>query len=345
LKLVVIDGSYGEGGGQILRTSVALSAITGIPVRVINIRKKRSNPGLRNQHITAIKAVAEVSGAKVDGLRLGSTEITFYPGSPKPGKYFFDVGTAGSVTLVLQSLLPVLTLIEGSFEVKIRGGTDVPWSPPIDYFRSVIKPLLQYMGFNFDLELRTRGFYPKGGGEIIVKGAGARLRPIILNERGALLEVGASIWLYNLPEHIAERMKRTLMLEGYNAFKVTPRVTIDKGRSLSPGTGAVIYAKFEKTVLGADKLGEKGVRAETVAKECVESLKREVFSGATLDIHAADQLPPFMVLAHGESLYKVREITNHARTNLWVISQFLGDLYSIRSIEKSLYEVRIRGKL
>ena len=344
MRPIIIDGSYGEGGGQILRTSVALSAITGAPVKVINIRKKRSNPGLRNQHITAIKAVAEISRAKVEGLRIGSTEIVFYPGEPKPGKFFFDVGTAGSVTLVLQSVLPVLTLTDGQFEVKIRGGTDVPWSPPIDYFKYILKPLLHQMGFEFEVEVKNRGFYPRGGGEIIIRGEGAQLRAMQLKERGRLLEIGASIWLYNLPEHIAERMKRTLMIHAYNAFKETPKVVIDRGRSLSPGTGVVMYARFERTVLGSDRLGEKGVRAETVAQECVEKLRKEVSSEATLDIHAADQMPTFMVLAKGESSYKVREITNHARTNLWVISQFLGDVYYIKELKESLYEIRIRGK-
>ena len=343
MKPLVIDGSYGEGGGQILRTSVALSAITGTPVEVINIRKKRSSPGLRNQHITAIKAVAEISRAKVEGLRLGSTKIIFYPGVPRPGKFFFDVGTAGSVTLVLQSILPVLTLVDGSFEVKIRGGTDVPWSPPIDYFRYVLKPILHMMGFDFDVEIRSRGFYPKGGGEIVVRGDGCELRSISIKDRGKLLEIGASIWLYNLPDHIAERMKRTIMVHGYNTFKETPKVFIDKGRSLSPGTGVVMYTRFEKTVLGADRLGEKGVRAETIASECVDLLKREYLSGATLDVHASDQLPVFMTLALGESFYKVRELTNHARTNLWVISQFLGEVYRIKKVEESLYEVRITG--
>jgi len=344
MKPLLIDGSYGEGGGQILRTSIALSAITGVPIKIVNIRKKRKNPGLRNQHITSIKAVASVCGAKVEGLRLGSTEVTFYPQSPKPGKYFFDVGTAGSVTLVLQSLLPVLSIIDGNFEVKIRGGTDVPWSPPIDYLRYVLRPILSMMGFDFEIEIRSRGFYPAGGGEIIIKGEGSKLKSVLLEERGKLVEIGASIWLYNLPDHILERMRRTLMVRAYNAFKITPKVCTDVGKSLSPGTGVVLYAQFEKTILGADRLGEKGVRAETVAIECVNKLEREVNSKATLDIHAADQVQIFMSLANGTSSYITRELSNHAQTNMWVISKFLGNIFESIKFDTGEYLVKIAGK-
>lgn len=344
MKPLLIDGSYGEGGGQILRTSIALSAITGVPVRVINIRKKRRNPGLRNQHITSIKAVATVCGAKVEGLKLGSTEVTFYPRSPRSGKYFFDVGTAGSITLVLQSLLPVLSTIDGDFEVKIRGGTDVPWSPPIDYLRYVLRPILGMMGFNFEIVIRSRGFYPAGGGEVIVTGEGSKLKSTSIEERGKLVEIGASMWLYNLPEHILERMRRTLMVRAYNAFKITPKVSTDVGKSLSPGTGVVLYAQFEKTILGADRLGEKGVRAETVAIECVNKLEKEVNSKATLDIHAADQVQVFMSLANGTSSYITRELSNHAQTNMWVISKFLGDIFDSRKFDTGEYLIRIVGK-
>jgi len=344
MRPLLIDGSYGEGGGQILRTAIALSAITGTPIKIINIRKKRKNPGLRNQHLTSIKAVATICGAKVDGLRLGSTEVAFYPQSPRPGKYFFDVGTAGSITLVIQSLLPVLSLIDGAFEVKIRGGTDVPWSPPVDYLKYVLRPILSMMGFGFEIDVISRGFYPAGGGEVIIRGEGGKLTGIRLEERGRLLEVGASIWLYNLPGHILERMKRTLMVRAYNAFKMTPKINIDVGKSLSPGTGVVLYAKFEKTILGADYLGEKGVRAETVAIECVNKLEKELNSKATLDIHAADQVQLFMSLANGTSTYITRELSNHAQTNMWVITQFLGEIFESRKIDSGEYLIKISGK-
>ncbi len=322
--MIEVDGSYGEGGGQILRLSVALSAITGNPVRIYNIRAKRRNPGLSYQHLTAIRAVAQVCNARVMGAELRSKELEFYPGRIRGGRYFFDVGTAGSVFLVLQSLLPVLIFAKEESHVKIRGGTDVPKAPPADYFSNVFLRLLRKVGVETDLKLIRRGFYPRGGGEIEI-----RIKPcekiegISLEERGNLKQILGKIWLYSLPDHIAERMKREAMLRTYNSFKVTPKIWVEKGRSLSPGTGIAMWAEYENTILGSDSLGERGKRAEQVARECVDTLFELHSSPATLDTHASDQLLIFLSLASSPSKFISRKLSNHASTCIWLLQKFL----------------------
>ncbi|MCS7099566.1 MAG: RNA 3'-terminal phosphate cyclase, partial [Sulfolobales archaeon] len=168
LSMLEIDGSFGEGGGQILRTAVALSAITGTDIRVVNIRARRPEPGLKRQHLTGILAAAEMCNAVVEGAQVGSTEVVFKPGSIRGGEYRFDVGTAGSVTLVLQTLLPIAAFADSPVAIEVSGGTDVPWSPPVDYLRYVVKPHLERLGYAFGVELVRRGHYPRGGGLVRV---------------------------------------------------------------------------------------------------------------------------------------------------------------------------------
>ncbi len=322
--MIEIDGSYGEGGGQILRLSVALSAITGKPVRIYNIRAKRRNPGLSYQHLTAIKALAEVCKAKTVGVELRSKELEFYPGKLRGGKYFFDVGTAGSVFLVMQSLLPALIFAERESVIKLRGGTDVPKAPPADYFVNVFSRLLEKMGIKMEVKVLRRGFYPKGGGEVLVKVFPVHeISGLKLEERGELRKVEGRIWLYSLPDHIGERMKREAMILTYNLMKVTPKLLIEKGSSISPGTGIVMWGEYESTIIGADSLGKKGKRAEEVARECVSMLNEHHRSKATLDINAADQLLIFMALAKSPSSFVTLRLTSHTSTCMWLIRKFV----------------------
>ncbi|MEM2757242.1 MAG: RNA 3'-terminal phosphate cyclase, partial [Sulfolobales archaeon] len=211
MNYVIVDGSVGEGGGQILRTSVALSSILMKPIKVVNIRAKRRNPGLQNQHITAVKAAAEITNATVEGLYLKSTEITFTPKKLKPGRYSFDIGTAGSTTLVLQTLLPILLFMPGETEVEIIGGTDVPWSPPIDYLKNIMLHYIRLLGAEVEVKLLRRGHYPSGGGIVVAKVVNppAKLRPIKMLERGELVRINGISHCVKLPKHVAERQAKT----------------------------------------------------------------------------------------------------------------------------------------
>ena len=206
--MLEVDGSHGEGGGQLLRMAVALSVLTEQPIRVARIRAGRKNPGLAAQHATAVGALAKMCDAKVDGLRIGSSTITVQPGKIRPGAYSFDVGTAGSVTLVLQALIPVAAAASGPVRLRVVGGTDVPWSPPADFFARVFLPLLRRVGGRVEVEVMRRGYYPRGGGivETVVQPT-REWSPLEFTELGKVERVRGIAHVANLPEEIPRRMK------------------------------------------------------------------------------------------------------------------------------------------
>ncbi len=331
-RIVEIDGSYGEGGGQILRTAVALSAVSGIPVRIFNIRAKRRNPGLRPQHLTAIRALAEITGARVEGARVGSMEVYFEPGRIRGGRYYFDVGTAGSISLVLQALLPVLAYADSPVYLTIRGGTDVKMAPLIDYVREVLIRLLDKFGYTVRLRVRRRGHYPRGGGivdiEIPVPPRG--FRPVRLVDRGRLEGVEGRSHAVKLPRHVAERQAAAASRLIRSALGVEPRIEVEwyepsRDPHLGPGSGIVVWALFEGSVMGGDALGERGKRAEIVGEEAAQKLVEDVRSGAAVDRYASDMLPVYMALAEGESEYTGARLTSHARTVFWLLQRFFPD--------------------
>ncbi|MHC1601407.1 MAG: RNA 3'-terminal phosphate cyclase [Candidatus Nezhaarchaeales archaeon] len=319
--LVEIDGSMLEGGGQILRMSIALSAVTGVPIKVFNIRAKRKDPGLKAQHMTAIKAVASLVDAEVKGLALKSQELFFKPRTIKSGNFKFDVGTAGSTTLVLQSLLPAAAFAPSKVHVEVIGGTDNPLAPPVDYIDSVLRPLVAKMGYAFEVNVLRRGFYPKGGG--IVRASTSpvvKLMPIKLEEQGDVKIVRGISYSSRLPDHIARRMANSASRILKNAgLDVEIKLEIlQPGHpkcALNPGCGIVLWAETTKgLVLGADSLGEIGKPAEKVGEEAARKLLDEINGGATVDRHAADQLIVYMTLADGESIIKTSELTMHTLT-------------------------------
>jgi RNA 3'-phosphate cyclase len=344
--MLEIDGSYGEGGGQILRTAVSLSSITQKPIRITNIRAKRSNPGLNYQHMASIKSVAKLCEAEAIDVQKGSTQIEFHPKKIRGGRYHFDILTAGSTTLVLQAcLLPSLFASEPT-RFTITGGTDVKWSPPIDYFKNVFTPILHKMGAEISIFMGRRGHYPKGGGEItvLVKPI-SNLEPLELKERGELKNIKGLAHVSNLPNKIAQRMKRTALLKlvDYKDVDVSEEHhPMDKDPAPGVGTGIVLWAIYENTVLGANGLGEKGVPAERVGQVACENLLKEMSSSATLDVHAADQFLPFMALAKGESVFTTRELSDHAKTNIWLVEKFLDVKFKVEQ-KDGLEEVRVRS--
>lgn len=344
--MIEIDGSHGEGGGQILRTAVSLSSLTKKSVRIVNIRANRPNPGLNYQHITAINSVAELCNADMEGVSKGSAKIEFHPHDIKGGKFHFDILTAGSTTLVLQaSLLPSLFAAKRS-EFTITGGTDVKWSPPVDYLRFVFAPILHKMGANVNIVVRRRGHYPKGGGEIIARVKPAKkLLALTLEDRGVLKAIKGISHVSNLPQNISKRMKRTalLILVGYKNVNISEEYyPQDKDPAQGVGAGTVLWANYTNTILGANGFGEKSIPSERVGQTVVENLVTEMNSRATLDVHAADQFLPYMALAKGESVFLVRELTKHAKTNMWLIKQFLDVKFELKEKDGAM-EVRVNG--
>lgn len=329
---LVIDGSYGEGGGQILRSALALSAITGRPVQIENIRAGRKNPGLAAQHLTGVRALAAVCQAGVTGDRPGSQKLTFVPGRPpQAGDYVFDVaegregGSAGAATLVLQTVLLPLALTSGDSNLVIRGGTHVAWSPPFDYVADVWLPTVARMGIMATTELTTWGWYPVGQGELraAVHGLanGQGLSPLMLVERGELHRVWGRAVAANLPAHIPQRMADracSLLREAGIDARVEPL----RVRAACAGAGIFLTAEYENVRAGFNALGEKGKSSETVAEEAVAAVLAHRASGGTLDEHLADQIILPLALAEGTSRFSVERVSRHLSTNAWVVEQF-----------------------
>lgn len=324
--MIVIDGSYGEGGGQILRTSVALSVITGKPVKIIKIRANRPNPGLRPQHLHGILALKELSNAKVKGAEVGSTALEFIPGKTEPKHIRVPVKTAGSITLVLQALLPAMAFTGGSFE--ITGGTDVPWSPPVDYLKNVTLFALEKMGLKVELELKRRGHYPKGGG--LVTGRvepWEERKPLVALEWGRIERFGGISHATNLPAHVAERQAKAAKERLEDLYSAPAEIETEVSRSLGPGSGIVVWAETDSLRLGGDALGKRGKPAEAVGREAADELIEALTLRKATDKFLGDQLIPFLAFAGGE--IGVTEITNHLVTNVWVVEQFLGKTFEV----------------
>ena len=326
--MIKIDGSCLEGGGQILRTSIALSAITGKPVTVDNIRAGRPKPGMSAQHLAAVKAAAEMCSAKLEGATLRSTKITFNPGKIKGGSYRFDVGTAGAITLVLQALVPIACYAEKPSLLTITGGTDVSWSPTIDFFQHVFCDCAKQLGLNIEVKIPQRGFYPKGGGTVKIKIEPAKPKPINIVKQGKLEKI-------DLHAVTSESLRKAQvcerMIEGFKS--VCPEKNISEHisyvKALSPGANLHAHAHHENLKLASTVVGKRGVPAESVGKECARKLAEEMRSGATVDHRLADQLMIFMALASGNSEIKTSRISNHIKTNKYVIEQFLPARFKI----------------
>ncbi len=349
--VVEIDGSMGEGGGQILRTAVALSAVLGIPIRVYNIRARRKNPGLRPQHLTAVRAVAELAGARLEGARVGSRELVFVPGRIRGGRFRFDVGTAGSVSLVLQALLPVMAYAPEPVEATVTGGTDVPMAPSIDYVRLVLAWFLERMGYRVEVEVARRGHYPRGGGMVRVRVSEppGGFKPASLVDRGRLVGIHGRSHAVRLPRHVAERQASSASRVIEQKLGVRPLIELEwyepsRDPHLGPGSGILVYAVFESSLMGADALGGRGKRAEAVGSEAAEKLVEDISTGAALDRHMSDMIIAYAALARGTSRLWGARLTMHAWTVLKLLEIMVDDFkYEINGAVNEPFKATIQG--
>lgn len=328
--MLKIDGSYGEGGGQLLRLAVALSAITGTNSHIIHIRACRDKPGLAPQHLTAVQAVAKLCDASIEGLALRSQEIIFRPGSLRGGDYRFDIGTAGSIALLLQALLPVMLATKVTCKVYVNGGTDVRLAPPADYLVEVLLRLIIQLGAHVTMRVLRRGYYPRGGGTIEVTVQPSSLAPIAFDAAGHMQAIRGIAHVTHLPDHIALRMKQAAHAQLVKYGTQASIETLIFGHETAYGSGGAIvcWAEKERTTLGAGRVAERGIRAETLGEAVGGELAMDLAANSALDVHAADQILIYLALAKGGS-FTTRHISLHARTAMWLIEQFLPVTFAI----------------
>lgn len=354
--MIEIDGSSGEGGGQIVRTAVSLSAVTGRAVKIRRIREGRPKPGLAPQHAHAIEALAAICDAETEGIAPGSSQILFSPGRVRSGSRRIEIGTAGSVTLLMQCLLPALIHADAPSTLLVSGGTDVKWSPSIDYFKNVFLPAIAAFGAEASLELLQRGYYPRGGGEVrleimpsglvpahfgIGTGEAEQIRPVPApgllpgaSPVTAPAHVRGVSHCSNLPIHVAARQA-----EAANArLKVAGLSSgISEEAQKAPSTGSGITLWLGQK--GAGALGERGLPAELVGRMAADELILELGSHAGVDMHLADQLIPYLALAGGG--LTVREVSMHTKTNIWTVGHFLDSKIEIAQ-ERGLFRIECR---
>lgn len=342
-NLIEIDGSYGEGGGQILRTALSLSCLFKRPIRIFNIRKKRKKPGLLPQHLATVKALQLLSSARVEGTEIGSENLYFEPYKISSGNFFYDIGTAGSTLLVFQAILPCLIFAEGKSFITLKGGTNVPFSPSYHYVNGVFRHFLNMIGVNFTLSIDSYGFYPKGGGVIRAEVEPVkRIKSLKGVNRGRLLKIIGKSGVANLPQSIAERQKRGF-IENISDIDVPVLIDIEEVNSLGKGTFLYIEAQYERSCAGFAGLGEIGKRAEIIGQEVAKDFIRYNRSNAFLDPHMADQILIYLFLGKKGSEFTTSQITGHLITNLWVINRFIDRKYEIEGKEGEEGRVFIRS--
>jgi len=319
-EMLIIDGSMGEGGGQILRSALALSLCLGQPFRIINVRAARKKPGLMAQHLVAVNAAAAIGKADVNGAIPGSQQLEFIPHDIKPGEYYFDIGTAGSTTLVLQTILPALLTASAPSHITLQGGTHNPLAPPFDFFERAFVPLINRMGPTLKTRLKRPGFYPVGGGlvEVSIEPTFS-LKPLSLPERGALLSQCAWSMVSHLPKHIAERELKVI---GKQLGLPKNVLEVQQVDARGPGNAVTILIESEHATEVFVGIGERGIRAEEVAEGVVTAVRRYLAAGVPVGEYLADQLLLPLALAGGDGFITLRP-TQHTTTNIDVLEKFM----------------------
>jgi RNA 3'-phosphate cyclase len=332
--MIEIDGSEKSGSGTILRLSVALSAVTGQPLHIYNIRQNRPEPGLKPQHLESVLTAAKLCDAELTGAELGSRELWFKSGKVKGGRVDADIGTAGSIPMLLMTVLPICSFAEQAVQLHVsRGGTDVSHSPTINYMRFVFLPTLNRMGLNASLTVHKYGYYPKGMGEVTLTVEPCRsLKPMLLENFGKIKAVkGVSVCTFLSDRKVAERQAKAAedYLTGRNLL-ADIQVVNDTSNPLQKGSSLVLWAETDfGAILGADSIGELRKPSEAVGKEAAEKLHDEILAEPTVDVHLADMLIPYVALSRGKSVFLTRLLSDHLKTNIWLAEELLGVRFAI----------------
>ena len=333
MDFLKINGAYGEGGGQIIRSAITISCITKQPIHIENIRKNRKVPGLKPQHLTAIQILKKISDSKVIGDEIGSTELKFIPGKIKSSKLSEDVGTAGSISLILQVLIPIVAISKNKLELSIRGGTDVQWSPTMFYTQHVLREVYSRMGINFSIELKKRGYYPKGNGEINLEINPSNIKAISLTKRKTnqvkILCTFSKISNEKIENEI-NRIKEKLVNENF-----VVDVDIKEQDALDSGASILVYSIDENSVIGIDSLFDKKTQSFDVE---LEGFSKNL----SVDVNLADMIVVPASLAKGKTRFQVKKITKHLETNLYITSKISGCKYGIGKLSDG-FEVIIEG--
>jgi RNA 3'-terminal phosphate cyclase (ATP) len=319
---ITIDGAFGEGGGQIIRTGLALAALTGRPLELVRIRAGRTRPGLQAQHLTAVRAAQALCDARVEGAEKGSGRLVFEPMSPvRGGLHRFAIGTAGATTLVAQTALPPL-MHAGGGRIVVEGGTHVAFAPTADYLAQVFAPALAACGLTVAVSTPRPGFFPRGAGVLEVAVEGGRPTPLVREERGALRAVRAHVVTARLPTHVAARGVAAVR-EALAGLGVPVEAAVVEAEAACAGAAITLVAESDAGPAGFSALGEQGKPMEAVAAEAVAALRAWLARAGAVDEHLADQLVPVLALADGESRWTTWPVTDHLRTVLHVVQAFL----------------------
>ncbi|AGI47263.1 RNA 3'-phosphate cyclase [Thermoplasmatales archaeon BRNA1] len=317
-----IDSSRGEGGGQMVRTSVALATLTHTVTRLTRIRENRPTNGLSKQHTTAVAAIAKMTGSKITGNQIGSSELLVEPGNDRVPDIALDIGTAGSISLVVQATLLAARDYETPFNLDLRGGTNVMWAPPIDSYNMVLFPLMKRMGIDAHAEIIERGFYPIGGGHVkVTQEPIGTIKPLDLDHLGELKGIRGLCFV----QHLSDRIGQDMMDACRRVFEPEYPIEIEyqKCEGTSRGAGMVLVAEYENGLLSSNVLSSKGHSAHQSGLDAASDLLQEMRTGSTVDIHTADQLLPYMAMADGKSEFIVSRISKHLLSQMDTLESFL----------------------
>ncbi len=342
--MLEIDGGKKSGSGTILRMSVALATIKGEPLHIFNIRQNRPQPGLKPQHLESVFAAARLCNAELEGAKLDSRELWFRPKKVRGGNFEAEIGTAGSIPMLLLTVLPICVSAEQAVQLHVsKGGTDVSHSPTINYMRFVLLQLLNRMGVNASLAVRKYGYYPKGNGEVTVRVEPCKsLKPLLLEDFGNMKAIkGVSVCTFLAERKVAERQAEAANdYLNERGLKADIQIVDDKSNPLQKGSSLVLWAETDTgAVMGGDAIGELKKTSETVGGEAAEKLFAEISEKPTVDVHLADLLIPYVALAQGRSAYFTRDLSEHLQTNIWLAEEILNVKFAVERFNR-LYRIR-----
>jgi RNA 3'-terminal phosphate cyclase (ATP) len=342
--LIEVDGGKKTGSGTILRLAIALSGITGRSLHIRNIRQNRPQPGLKPQHLEAVLTAAKLCNAEVQGAKIGSRELWFKPGEIKGGKITAEIGTAGSIPLLLTTILPICAFSDSPVDLIVsRGGTDVSHAPTINYLRYVLLPTLNRMGLHATIDVHKYGYYPKGNGEVAATIEPANLlRALQLRDFGSIKTIkGVSVCTFLAERKVAERQAEAARLYlSKRGYAAEIQIVNDESNPLQKGSSLLLWAETDTgALIGADAIGEIKKSSEKVGEEAARKLREEITAKPTVDIHLADLLIPYIALAEGKSVFLARTISEHLETNVWLAEEILKIRFNIEGTNK-LFKVQ-----